>query len=266
VAVVAISAADDLISELEKLARSVENLVFGGDPTGVAHARERDRVVRTLRSYVIPRLTAPSTPLLVVFAGPTGAGKSTLVNSVSGLEIAETGPLRPTTKVPVVLAADGSGYERVGGVDCLVVEGGAPILASVTLVDTPDLDSTSTGHRAAAEIMIDNADVVVFVSSALRYADLVPWEVLRRARSRGAPLIHVLNRVTSGATGALSDYQSRLTQEGAEGDVLVVHEIRDRSLRLVGDTGPSPGPDRRGRAGIDRGRPDRGNACQGLQA
>jgi hypothetical protein len=94
----------------------------------------------------------------------------------------------------------------------------------MTLVDTPDLDSTSTEHRAAAEIMIDNADVVVFVSSALRYADLVPWEVLRRARSRGAPLIHVLNRVTSGATGALTDYRSRLLQEGADGDVLVVHE------------------------------------------
>jgi energy-coupling factor transporter ATP-binding protein EcfA2 len=222
--VVALNAADDLISELEELARSVENLVFGGDPTGLAHARERDRIVRTLRSYVIPRMTVPSTPLLVVFAGPTGAGKSTLINSVSGLEITETGPLRPTTRVPVILAADGSGYERVGGIDCVVVEGRARILDSLTLVDTPDLDSTSREHRAAAEMMIDNADVVVFVSSARRYADLVPWEVLRRARSRGAPLIHVLNRLTSGATGALADYRRRLLQEGTDGDIVVVHE------------------------------------------
>ena len=221
---VAISAADDLISELEELACSVEGLAFGGDPAGRINARERDRIVRTIRSYAIPRMALPSTPLLVVFAGPTGAGKSTLVNSVSGLEITETGPLRPTTKIPVVLAADGAGYQRVGGVDCAVVEGAAPILASMTLVDTPDLDSTSSEHRAAAEIMIDNADVVVFVSSALRYADLVPWEVLRRARSRGAPVIHVLNRVTSGAGGALTDYRRRLLEEGADADVLVVHE------------------------------------------
>ena len=220
----ALNAPDDLISELEELARSVENLVFGDDTAGLAHARERDRVVRTIRSYAIPRLTLPTTPLLVVFAGPTGAGKSTLVNSVSGLEVAETGPLRPTTRAPVVLAANGSGYESLGGIDCEVVEGGAPILASMTLVDTPDLDSTSIEHRAAAEIMIDNADVVVFVSSALRYADLVPWEVLRRARSRGAPLIHILNRVTSGAAGALTDYRSRLAREGADGDIVVVHE------------------------------------------
>jgi energy-coupling factor transporter ATP-binding protein EcfA2 len=166
----------------------------------------------------------PATPLLVVFAGPTGAGKSTLLNSLSGVEVSETGPLRPTTRQPVILAADPSMYDRVGGVECLVAEGRAPILSSMTLVDTPDLDSTVVAHRVAAENMIDNADVVVFVSSALRYADLVPWEVLRRARSRGAPVIHVLNRVTSANGAALTDYRSRLERETGDGDILVVHE------------------------------------------
>ena len=220
----AISAADDLTSELEELARAVEGLVFGDDPPGLIHARERDRIVTTVRSYLLPRMLNPSTPLLVVFAGPTGAGKSTLLNSLSGIEISETGPLRPTTTQPVILAGDVSGYERVAGVECVVVEGKAPILGSMTLVDTPDLDSTALAHRVAAEVMIDNADVVVFVSSALRYADLVPWEVLRRARSRGAPVIHVLNRVSSSTRGALADYRDRLGREGADGDILVVHE------------------------------------------
>lgn len=216
--------ADDVTSELEALARAVDGLVFGDEPTGRIQARERDRIVMTIRSYLVPRMLNPSTPLVVVFAGPTGAGKSTLLNSVAGLEIAETGPLRPTTKAPVVLAADASGYERVGGIDCVVVEGRAPILDSMTLVDTPDLDSTALAHRVAAETMIDHADVVVFVSSALRYADLAPWEVLRRARSRGAPVVHVLNRVSSTTTGALTDYRNRLEREGADGDILVVHE------------------------------------------
>ncbi|MDP9493720.1 MAG: 50S ribosome-binding GTPase, partial [Actinomycetota bacterium] len=172
---VAINAADDLTSELEALARAVQGLVFGDDPVGLIHARERDRIVTTIRSYLLPRMLNPSTPLLVVFAGPTGAGKSTLLNSVSGLEIAETGPLRPTTTQPVILAAGAAGYDVIGGIECEVVEGKAPILGSMTLVDTPDLDSTAVAHRVAAETMIDNADIVVFVSSALRYADLVPW-------------------------------------------------------------------------------------------
>jgi len=222
--VVAISAADDLTSELEELAMAVGGLIFGDEPAGLIHARERDRIVTTLRSYLVPRILNPATPLLVVFAGPTGAGKSTLLNSLSGVAISETGPLRPTTRAPVILAADGSGYDRVGGIECVVVEGRAPILGSMTLVDTPDLDSTELAHRVAAETMIDNADVIVFVSSALRYADLVPWEVLRRARSRGAPVIHVLNRVTSATSGALTDYRNRLEREGTDGDILVVHE------------------------------------------
>jgi energy-coupling factor transporter ATP-binding protein EcfA2 len=222
--VVAISAADDLTSELEELATAVNGLIFGDEPSGLIHARERDRIVMTIRSYLLPRMLKPSAPLLVVFAGPTGAGKSTLLNSLSGLEVAETGPLRPTTRAPVVLASDVSDYHQVGGVDCVVVGGRAPILESMTLVDTPDLDSTALAHRVVAETMIDNADVVVFVSSALRYADLVPWEVLRRAHSRGAPVIHVLNRVTSATAGALTDFRNRLEREGTGGDILVVHE------------------------------------------
>lgn len=221
---VAISAADDLTSELDGLANALDGLAFGDDPPGLIHARERDRIVSTIRSYLVPRLLDPATPLLVVFAGPTGAGKSTLLNSLSGVEFSETGPLRPTTRQPVILAADPSAYDRVGGVDCVVAEGRAPILRSMTLVDTPDLDSTVVTHRVAAENMIDNADVVVFVSSALRYADLVPWEVLRRARSRGAPVIHVLNRVTSANSAAVTDYRNRLERETGDDGILVVHE------------------------------------------
>jgi hypothetical protein len=88
------------------------------------------------------------------------------------------------------------------------------------------------------------------VTSALRYADLVPWEVLRRAMSRGTPLIFVLNRVTSSSSGAITDFASRLSEEGVEGDVIVVPEhhvevgkhsvpalaVRELGRRLVGLT------------------------------
>jgi hypothetical protein len=115
-------------------------------------------------------------------------------------------------------------YARIGGVTCDVVGGEAPILKYLALVDTPDIDSTATDHRVMAEILMDNADTVVFVTSALRYADAVPWQVLRRARSRGTEVIHVLNRVTSATHGAVVDFKSRLDAAGLGTRVLTIPE------------------------------------------
>jgi hypothetical protein len=107
---------------------------------------------------------------------------------------------------------------------CEVVTGRAPILDELILVDTPDIDSTSIDHRSMAETMIDNADVIVYVNSALRYSDLVPWEVLRRARSRGVPLVPVLNRIRASSRGALADYTAMLRAGGLDAEVVAVQE------------------------------------------
>ncbi|MGW7595508.1 dynamin family protein, partial [Streptomyces rubiginosohelvolus] len=41
--------------------------------------------------------------LLAVIGGSTGAGKSTLVNSLVGRRVSEAGVLRPTTRTPVLV-------------------------------------------------------------------------------------------------------------------------------------------------------------------
>jgi len=217
---------DDLAGDLAYLASSLEGLSVADTPDQARLLQRRDWIVRTIRDYLIPRMGDPTAPLIVVFAGPTGAGKSTLLNSVTGSEHSPAGPLRPTTTDPVVLSSEtrAGEYGQIGGVPCEVVTGRAPILDELILVDTPDIDSTSTAHRATAETMIDNADVVVYVNSALRYADLVPWEVLRRAHSRGVPVIHVMNRIRGTSTGVLTDYTSRLESEGLGSKVVAVQE------------------------------------------
>ena len=233
---VAINAPNDLSLDLERLACSLEKLVFPDTPGETGHAATRDRLVRAIRSYLMPRIEGPAAPLLVVFAGSTGAGKSTLLNSLTGIDVSETGALRPTTREPVVLSADPDRYQMVGGVECVTVGGAAPILESLAFADTPDIDSTAARHREVAEIMIDHADIVVFVSSASRYGDLVPWEVIRRARSRGAPLLLVLNRVSSDSGVALADYQRLLEREGLGGEVIRGPRAppRQRVVRAVG--------------------------------
>ena len=217
---------DDLADDLEYLASSLEAIPIAGVAENGRLIARRDWIIRTIRDYLIPRMGDPIAPLIVVFAGPTGAGKSTLLNSVTGAAHALAGPLRPTTKDPLVLSSEARAddYRRIGGVVCDVVTGRAPILEELILVDTPDIDSTSVEHRAMAESMIDNADIVVYVSSALRYADLVPWEVLRRAHSRGVPVIQVMNRIRGSSRGALADYSSRLEGEGLGSEVVAVQE------------------------------------------
>ena len=224
---VAVRTSHGLIEGLENLAHILESLDLKVarvvDPSCLV---ARDTLVRTIRSYLIPRLSNPEMPLCVVLAGPTGAGKSTLANSLSGMDLSKTGPIRPTTKRPIVLATDETShyFDAISGVECEIVTGTSPVLTQMALVDTPDIDSTSTSHRAMAEVLIDSADVVVFVTSALRYADEVPWQVLRRAMSRGAPIIHVLNRFSAGSAGAFVDLTARLAEAGITGDILRIPE------------------------------------------
>jgi energy-coupling factor transporter ATP-binding protein EcfA2 len=143
--------------------------------------------------------------------GSTGAGKSTLVNSLAGRPVTSTGVLRPTTKRAIVWAsaANRVGLERLGE----VVVDDHPLLDSVALIDTPDLDSDLVDHQAEALAVTNAADAIVFVTSATRYGDALPWSILIR-EARRKPTAVLLNRVPSRASGARNDLIARLGREG----------------------------------------------------
>ncbi|HLU30456.1 MAG TPA: dynamin family protein [Acidimicrobiia bacterium] len=234
-----IAPAARLRADLDRLADEVAAVGFGlADDAQEERRRRRDELVAVLRSYLIPRLGEPEMPLLVVVAGPTGSGKSTVVNSVAEKEVSRPGPLRPTTRQPVVWchARHASRYETIGGVECQVVADEHPLLDDLTLVDTPDVDSYVAEHRRLTLEVLHHADVVVFLTSAQRYADAVPWEILQSIDRRGSRVIYVLNRLSKRSSGAVSDYGALLRRRGlGEEGVLSIQE-----QRLRGDLGLLP--------------------------
>jgi hypothetical protein len=94
-----------------------------------------------------------------------------------------------------------------------IVAGDHALLEGVTVLDAPDFDSVVEGHREMVEDLLAVADLTVFVTSAQRYADAVPWEFLERARRRRLPILFVLNRLPAdGADDIVNDYRDRLAR------------------------------------------------------
>ncbi|MEZ5236099.1 MAG: dynamin family protein [Acidimicrobiales bacterium] len=167
--------------------------------------------VRQLDDYVIARLADLDAPALIVVGGSTGAGKSTLINSLLGTTVTRPGVLRPTTRAPVLVhhpsEADRFSGDRVlpalarvsGGHSDSTTELELVALAelppTVALLDTPDIDSVVDANRELAAHLLAAADLWVFVTTAARYADAVPWQFLLDAQQRGVALVVVLNRV-----------------------------------------------------------------------
>lgn len=227
-----IARAARLRADLDRLADEVAAVGFGlASVARDDRRRRRDELEEVLHSYLIPRLGDLGAPLLVAVAGPTGSGKSTIVNSLAETTISRPGALRPTTREPVVWCHERytDRYRTIGSVHCRVVGEEHPLLEDLTVVDTPDIDSYVADHRKVTAEILRHADAVVFLTSAQRYADAVPWEVLEEVDRRGSVLLYVLNRLNRRASGAVSDYRSLLRRRGLEPED--IHTIQEQRVR-----------------------------------
>jgi hypothetical protein len=96
----------------------------------------------------------------------------------------------------------------------VVLETDPDLTPGLILVDSPDFDSVELSNRELALDLLEMADLVIFVTTATRYADFVPWAVLERARERGVPLLAVINRMPTeeaDAQAVTDDYRRLLT-------------------------------------------------------
>jgi energy-coupling factor transporter ATP-binding protein EcfA2 len=217
-------------------------------PLGLATAG-RDEAVRAARAvtdqiddYLLPRLLDLGAPLLTVVGGSTGAGKSTLVNSLVGAAVSTSGVLRPTTRAPVLVCARTDlpafsgdrvlpGMARVtgsaGGPGTLQLVARDDLPPGLALLDAPDVDSVVESNRELAGQLLAAADLWVFVTTAARYADAVPWDLLRTAQERGTALAVVLDRVPPEAAAEVAaDLAGMLRTAGLAAARLFVVEER----------------------------------------
>jgi energy-coupling factor transporter ATP-binding protein EcfA2 len=212
------------------------------DVAGAADARRaREDLVAQADDYLLPRLRRMDAPVLMVVGGSTGAGKSTLVNSLVGSVVSPAGVIRPTTRAPVLAChpddvhwfdddrilpqlARATGGTPAAGTLQLVPQPALP--AGLALLDSPDIDSVLAENRALANQLLAAADAWLFVTTALRYADAVPWEFLHDAHDRGTALSVVLNRVPGDAEREVTSHMSAMMREhGLDPNLLVVPEV-----------------------------------------
>ncbi len=216
------------------------------DPPGLrTRARE---LLDHVEGYLAPRARDLDAPLLVVLIGPTGSGKSTITNTLAGTLVSEPGVLRPTTRHAVVVATEADAAWATGADGPLAAipaerlrPGTRGARPGVMLVDAPDIDSVEHDNRALADALLERSDLCLFVTTATRYADRVPWDVLGRIAERGMPLLVVVNRMPADAgdqARVLADIRAMLERAGVPAERVLA--IAEGSLGTGGDalTGP----------------------------
>jgi energy-coupling factor transporter ATP-binding protein EcfA2 len=241
--VVTLDVRPQLLDALSALRDRVAAARFPLPLAGAPRARaSRDELLAQLDDYLVPRLRDPEAPLLAVVGGSTGAGKSTLVNSLVGRRVSEAGVLRPTTRTPVLVCHPEDHHWFSGmrvlpdltrvwvpqqdPTDDLLLPGENParvlrvetaetLPPGLALLDAPDIDSLVSDNRVLAAELICAADIWIMVTTAARYADAVPWHMLRTAKEYDVTLVTVLDRVPHQVVNEVSrQYGALLTKAG----------------------------------------------------
>lgn len=171
----------------------------------------------------------PDDPPLVVIAGGTNVGKSTIFNWVVGADVASSSPLARHTKAPTVYVHSGElGLLREGSFlpsyarlklesrddpahEASLGEGASSYflltheraeVKGVVLIDSPDIDSTHARNREVAEDLLFLADVVLFVATPEKYNDALCVDYMDQATLLRKGLVWALNK---GADQAVAD-------------------------------------------------------------
>jgi GTP-binding protein EngB required for normal cell division len=163
----------------------------------------------------------------VALAGPTGAGKSSLFNALTGADLVTASRRRPTTSAATAAVW---GTEAGGLLDWLQV----PLrharaderFEDLVLLDLPDFDSVASANRAEADRLAGLVDLLVWVADPQKYADASLHERhVRPLAAHARSMVVVLNQadlLTPEARAACCADLARLLAAGGLDGVRVI--------------------------------------------
>lgn len=227
---------------LQAVREDIDSLAFPlRTPSQSAGAELSLDVAHQLDDYLLPRYASVDAPLLGVIGGSTGSGKSALINALVRQSVARSSAIRPTTRRPLLIHNRDDavwfddqrilpGLARVKREDTEPVpqQGEGQITEIETyaadrmprglaLLDSPDIDSVIAENRQLAAQLLSAADLWIFVTTAARYADAIPWAILDDAANRNIVVAVVLNRVPPGVGAEVrADLAQRMRERGLE--------------------------------------------------
>jgi GTP-binding protein EngB required for normal cell division len=164
---------------------------------------------------------------VAALAGPTGAGKSSLFNALSGQQLVEVGRRRPTTSATTAAVwgdVDPALLDWLGVPRRHVIESGE--YDRLVLLDLPDFDSVERTHRDEVDRVVELADLLLWIADPQKYADAA-WheDYVRPLRSHGDAMAVALNQADLLAPEALAacvdDLHGLLERDGIAGTPVI---------------------------------------------
>lgn len=227
---------------LQAVREDIDSLAFPlRTPSQSAGAELSFDVAHQLDDYLLPRYASVDAPLLGVIGGSTGSGKSALINALVRQSVARSSAIRPTTRRPLLIhnrddavwfddqrilpglarvkredtePVPQQGEGRITEIETYAAE---RMPRGLALLDSPDIDSVIAENRQLAAQLLSAADLWIFVTTAARYADAIPWAILDDAANRNIVVAVVLNRVPPGVGAEVrADLAQRMRERGLE--------------------------------------------------
>ncbi|MDO5644464.1 MAG: 50S ribosome-binding GTPase [Dermabacter sp.] len=190
---------------LETTSRALDALIADAAPVLDAEASAR---LQGLSARIDARSSRSARHTVVGLFGSTGSGKSSLLNALTGTDIARVAARRPTTSRALAAIVPGTGSDGeqilagahelldwldIGDRHVVSAEAGEP---GTIYVDMPDVDSVDADNRALAERLARMVDVLAWVCDPEKYADaVVHTEFMRTYAEHDAVSIAIVNQM-----------------------------------------------------------------------